>query len=65
VLALLALCCWIGVIGAEVMQAQLARWSLQRSFQGVIEEGLEITGASLFLMAFMEFLRCEQNRLPA
>jgi hypothetical protein len=64
-LALLALGCWVGVICAELVQAQLARWSLQRSFQGVVEEGLEVTGASLFMMAFVEFLRSDLNRPPA
>jgi hypothetical protein len=54
--------CWVGVLGAEFVQAQLVRWSIDRSFQGVLEEGLEIVGASLFLFALIEFLRDEGTR---
>jgi hypothetical protein len=60
-LALAGLACWIGVIVAEFVQAQLRRLSMQRSVQGVIEEGLEVTGSTLFLIAFLEFLRFSQR----
>jgi hypothetical protein len=56
-LALAGLACWIGVIAAEFVQAQLHRLSVERSIQGVIEEGLEVAGSTLFLIAFIEFLR--------
>lgn len=54
--------CWVGVLGAELVQAQLVRWSIDRSFQGVIEEGLEVVGATLFLFSLIEFLRDEGAR---
>lgn len=55
-LTLAAVGCWIGVIAAEVVQSQLARFSRERSIQGVIEEGLEILGATFFFIAFVEYL---------
>ena len=51
------LACWIGVLGAEFLEAQLVRWSVQRSLHGALEEGLELTGAVLFLVGFVETLR--------
>jgi hypothetical protein len=51
------LACWVGVLLAELVQAQLFRWSWDRSLQGVVEEGLELTGATLFLAGFVECLR--------
>jgi hypothetical protein len=60
-LAIAALCCWIGVIAAEVVEAELFRFSVNRSVEGVIEEGLEITGTALFLAAFCEFLRSRED----
>lgn len=56
-LASAALACWIGVIVAETVEAQMMRIQNYRSVMGTIEEGLEIVGASLFLVAFCEFLR--------
>jgi hypothetical protein len=56
-LAAMALACWIGVICAEVVEAQMARVALPRSVEGMVEEGLEIIGTSLFLAALCEFLR--------
>jgi hypothetical protein len=55
--------CWIGVLLAEFLQAQLMRWSLGRSVQGVIEEGLELTGAVLILVGFVELLREGNGRV--
>jgi len=52
--------CWIGVVVAEFVQAQLVRHGLERSIQGVIEEGLEVVGAMLFLFAFLEYLRVDR-----
>ncbi|MGD9743401.1 MAG: hypothetical protein AB7V53_12230 [Dongiaceae bacterium] len=56
-LAVAGVGCWIGVLLAEFMQAQLRRLSMERSVQGVIEEGLEIVGTNLFLASFLKFLR--------
>jgi hypothetical protein len=61
-LALSGMICWIGVLLAEFYEAQVRRWSMQRSLQGVIEEGLELTGATLFLIAFVEFLRAKAKK---
>lgn len=52
-----ATACWIVVLGAEFVQAQLVRWSLDRGLQGAVEEGLEIMGSTLFLLAFAGLLR--------
>jgi hypothetical protein len=59
-LALAGLWCWIGVLAAEVTEAEMARFSMNRSVQGVVEEGLEITGTALFFAAFCEFLRSQE-----
>ena len=59
-LAVTALACWIGALGAEFTEAQLARLSMYRSVEGVFEEGLEITGTALFLASFCEFLRSQK-----
>jgi hypothetical protein len=53
--------CWIGVVVAEFVQAQLSRRGLERSIQGAIEEGLEVVGAMLFLFAFLEYLRVDRQ----
>ncbi len=55
--AILGLACWIGVLICETVEAQMARLDLYRWIQGTIEEGLEITGTTLFLIAFCEYLR--------
>jgi len=60
-LAVAALACWIGVLGAEFTEAQLARLSMYRSVEGVFEEGLEIMGTALFLASFCEFLRSQKR----
>jgi hypothetical protein len=61
-LAVAALACYIGVLGSELIEAQLARLSMNRSVEGVIEEGFEITGTALFLASFCEFLRSQKTR---
>jgi hypothetical protein len=61
-LLLAGLACWLGVLVAEFVQAQLVRWSLPRGFQGVIEEGLEITGANVFVAALVELLWTARER---
>jgi hypothetical protein len=35
---------------------------MNRSVEGVIEEGFEITGTALFLASFCEFLRSQKTR---
>ena len=64
-LALAGIACWIGVLLAEFIQAQLRRLSMPRSIQGVIEEGLEIIGTTLFLISFLEFLRYISSQCSA
>jgi hypothetical protein len=61
--ALGGMTCWIGVLVAEYLESQLLRMNMGRSIQGAIEEGMEITGAALFLVSFLEFLRYT-NRGP-
>jgi hypothetical protein len=60
-LAAAALSCWIGVIAAEVVEAEMSRLSIDRMVEGVVEEGLEITGSALLLAAFCEFLRGRES----
>jgi len=64
-LAVAGLGCWIGVLLAEFIQAQLRQLSMERSVQGVIEEGLEIVGTNLFLASFLTFLRYTSMRRGA
>lgn len=53
---------WLGVLVAEFVQALLVRWSLPRGFQGVVEEGLEIVGANLFIVGLVELLWVARQR---
>jgi MFS family permease len=61
-LVLGGIACWTGVLIAEFVQAQLVRWSSERSLQGVLEEGLEVIGAALFVAAFIEYLRADLGK---
>jgi hypothetical protein len=47
---------------AESLEARLRRFSMERSIQGVMEEGLEIAGTSLFLASFLQCLRFDRAR---
>lgn len=49
--------CLVGAGIAEYVQAHMVRLSMDRFIQGVIEEGLELSGITLFLFAFLEYLR--------
>lgn len=60
-LLLAGVACWIGVLIAEITQAQLQRAGMERSVEGVIEEGFEILGATLFLIAFVEACRTRRD----
>ena len=64
-LLLAGVACWMGVLAAEFTQAQLQRAGMERSIQGVIEEGLEILGATLFFFAFVEACRISAGRVGA
>jgi len=55
--ALAGVACYLGVVAAEVLEAQLMRWNVARSLQGVVEEGLELTGTTLFFTSFVEVLK--------
>jgi hypothetical protein len=59
--ALAGVVCWIGVLIAEFIQAQLRRLSMDRSVEATIEEGLEIIGTTFFLASFLEFLRYSRS----
>jgi hypothetical protein len=60
-LAMVALCCWIGVVAAEVAEAVIARFTTNRTVQGAVEEVLEIIGTAIFFAAFCEFLRSQEG----
>lgn len=53
--------CLVGAGIAEYVQAQMVRLSMDRFIQGVIEEGLELSGITLFLFAFLEYLRTQSK----
>jgi hypothetical protein len=59
-LALAGVVCWVGVIAAEAVQARLLRGGNERTIQGVIEEGLELVGTTLFLVSFHMYLTAPQ-----
>jgi len=52
---------WIIVIGCEYFEARFmsAESGIARGLQPVIEEGSEILGAAMFLIAFLEYLRTQ------
>lgn len=56
-LALGGMACWVGVLAAELAESQMVRVGMARGLQGAAEEGLELAGSTLFLMAFLESLR--------
>ena len=56
-LALAGLACWIATLVAEYVESRLYEAGKSSGFEGSIEEGCEIIGAALFLIAFLEFLR--------
>lgn len=56
-LAVTGLACWVGVLVAEFVQSQLVWYGITRSLEGAVEEGLELAGATLFLMALVESLK--------
>lgn len=55
--ALAGITCYLCVVALEILEAQLMRWRAARSVQGVLEEGLELLGTTLFLFGFIEYLR--------
>ena len=50
----LAIACWLGVFVAEAGEAWLLAQGWNRGLQGTLEEGLEIVGSTLFLIALLE-----------
>ncbi len=54
---------WMGVIAAEFLSHTREVFT-ERSIQGVIEEGLEILGATFFFVAFVEYLLNTRPRRP-
>jgi hypothetical protein len=47
--------CFVGVIAAEIVEAYQRHNGMDRGLQGVAEEGLEIIGATLFVIGLTEF----------
>ena len=64
-LALAALACWLGVLTAKLVEAQMMRLNIHRSIEGTLEEGLEIAGPSLSLIAFCEVPASVDTLKPA
>ena len=50
----IAIACWLGVFVAEAGEAWLLAQGWNRGLQGTLEEGLEIIGSTLFLIALIE-----------
>jgi hypothetical protein len=63
-LALAGLACWGGVLVAEFAESQMVRHGMRRSLQAMTEEGLELVGSTLFLIAFLEYLRASARVSP-
>jgi hypothetical protein len=55
--------CWVGVILTEAIEGKILAINLSRQIEGVIEEGLEIMGTTLMLIAFIEFYCLTQDKL--
>lgn len=60
-LSLLAVGCWLTTLGAEYVEDRLhiAHQENMRRHQATIEEGCELLGAALFLVAFSDFARVQ------
>jgi len=56
-LAVAGLACWVGVLAMEFVESQMVRYGMERALQGALEEGLELAGATLFLVALVESLK--------
>lgn len=61
-LAVAGMACWVGVLVAEVVESQMRRYGMERSLQGALEEGLELAGSTLLLMALLESLKGRGGR---
>ncbi len=57
VITLAAVCCWIGAVSFEAMEARLIPLEMSRAMQAMFEEGLEIIGTTLFCAGFVTHLR--------
>jgi hypothetical protein len=62
-LILAGLLCWLGVIAAEALEDRMRESAVERRLQGVLEEGLELLGTTLFLVGFIELYRNYQRRI--
>ncbi|MEK6304041.1 MAG: hypothetical protein AABO41_25340 [Acidobacteriota bacterium] len=62
--AVAGLVCWIGSIYAESIEETSRQFGMSRQLEGAIEEGLEILGATLLLMSFVEFLISLKSASP-
>ncbi|UCD74832.1 MAG: hypothetical protein JSV91_13725 [Phycisphaerales bacterium] len=62
-LAFLGLACWVAVIVAEFVEGRASSAGADRGFQPAIEEGMEIIGTTLLLIAFTRFFRAEWTKL--
>lgn len=55
-LTVAGLTCWLGTIAAEYVESVQWRTNTARGMEGPVEEGLEVVGATLLLIAFVESL---------
>lgn len=56
-LALAGLALWVGAIGCEYVGTQLVKRGMPQDIEEAIEEGLELLGGTLLLIAFVEYGR--------
>lgn len=63
-IALGGILCWACVIFAESIEGKLWNFNLPRDYEGLIEEGLEVAGTIMLIIAFVEY-RHEQQYMDA
>ncbi|MEW6213301.1 MAG: hypothetical protein AB1631_33700, partial [Acidobacteriota bacterium] len=61
IIALAAVACWIGAIFAEAIEGGSIYLPISRDVEGMIEEGLEIIGSTLFCFSFVHYLKARQS----
>jgi hypothetical protein len=62
-LGLMGVLCWAGAITSEAVEGGFWRLDVTYAMRGVVEEGFELLGTTVLLIAFLEFNR-RQSLIP-